>query len=64
MIKDNDLIFDILRNSDDYLKLKSRYPEMEDSDLIFALFSIGLVASRNMLFRGLFEDIVEKGLKD
>lgn len=64
MIKDNDLIFDILRNSEDYNKLKVRYPEMEDHDLIFALFSIGLVASRNFLFRGLFEDILEKGLKD
>ena len=64
MIKDNDLIFDLLRNSEDYIKLKNKYPEMEDSDLIFALFSIGLVASRNLLFRGLFEDILEKGLKD
>lgn len=57
-------MFDILRNEDDFKKLKVKYPEMEDSDLMFALFSIGLVASRNLLFHGLFEDILEKGLKD
>lgn len=62
MMNDNDLI-DVFRNEDCFKKLKIRYPDYDDVDLIFATFSIGLVAT-NYLFSSLFEDILKNGLKD
>lgn len=63
MMNDNDLV-DVFRNEDCFKKLKIRYPDYDDVDLIFATFSIGLVATRNFLFSSLFEDILKNGLKD
>lgn len=63
MIDDEKVLFNLLKNDEDYKKLKIRYPDYKDEDFIFALFSIGLVASRNCLHRSLFEDILKQGLK-
>ena len=54
----------IFYNDDDFKKVCMIYKDFEPDDVMKVVFSLGIVASRNMLFKSLLEQELKKGLKD
>lgn len=53
-----------LYNNEDFKKVCLIYKDFDSDDLLKVVFSLGIVASRNVLFKSLLEQELKKGLKD
>lgn len=54
------LTIDELKENEDFKKIKNDYPEYDDDHFVALVFSLGLVACRNALFKSLLNDMVLK----
>lgn len=63
----NEIIYNAILEIDDFKKLKIKYPDLDNDNLIMLCVSLGCVAANNRLFNSLFNDMLysqKLGLKD
>ncbi len=52
-----------IKDSDDFKKLKEKYENVDDENLIMAAFALGCIAEKNTLFKSVFEYFIKKDMK-
>lgn len=53
----------MIKDSNDFKKLKEKYENVDDENLIIAAFALGCIAEKNTLFKSVFEYLIKKDMK-
>ena len=54
----------MIKESNDFKKLKEKYENVDDENLILAAFALGCIAEKNTLFKSVFEYFIKKDMKN